>query len=68
MQENAVHIRRYHVGVNDADFARQLKLSALFNYCQESATTGAEALGIGMSFMEAELCHYPLARMSQLVG
>ncbi len=54
MQENAVHIRRYHVGVNDADFARQLKLSALFNYCQESATTGAEALGIGMSFMEAE--------------
>lgn len=38
---------RYRVMVNDSDFTKKIKLSAVFNYFQEIAATHADNLGIG---------------------
>ena len=54
MNEAGVHVRSFPISINDVDFARQLKLSALFNYCQQAAISGAELLGLGMAAMEEE--------------
>lgn len=42
------------VGLNEIDFTRKLKPSALFNYFQEVANLAAEALGVGMNRVERE--------------
>lgn len=63
MQEEAVHTKDYPIGISDADLKRELKLSALFNFYQESATLAGEALGLGMGAMEKHGVAWILTRV-----
>jgi len=54
MTNSTVFFEEYAVGLNDVDFRRRLKLSALFNYFQDIANLAAEALGVGMERVEQE--------------
>lgn len=54
MEGTPLYCQTYHVGLNDVDFTRKLKLSALFNYFQDIANLAAENLGVGMTRVEQE--------------
>jgi acyl-ACP thioesterase len=41
--------KSYHVGWSDIDFNKKLKLSALFGYLQDAASSHAEELGVGLN-------------------
>ncbi len=41
------YIKNYKVGIFDSDFTGKIKLSAIFNYFQEVASTHASLLGAG---------------------
>jgi len=52
MQPVSVFKKRYHVEIRDVDFTKKLKLSALFNYIQETASRHVENLGTGVETIE----------------
>jgi len=41
------YIKNYKVGISDSDFTGKIKISAIFNYFQEVASTHASLLGAG---------------------
>ncbi len=47
MKLPAKFIRNYKIGISDSDFTGKIKLSAVFNYFQEVASTHATLLGAG---------------------
>ena len=47
MQLPSKYCRNYKVGISDSDFTGKIKLSAVFNYFQEVASTHANILGAG---------------------
>lgn len=49
-----VYLQDYHIGFSEVDFARQLKLSVLFNYFQDIASLAAADLGVGMAKLEQD--------------
>ncbi|HHW00632.1 MAG TPA: acyl-ACP thioesterase [Clostridiaceae bacterium] len=44
--------KKYQIMVNDVDFTKKLKLSAIFNYFQEIAGLHADELGIGFNTIQ----------------
>lgn len=49
MESTLVYKKKYYIGLSDIDFAKKLKLSALFNYFQDIASLAAENLGVGVT-------------------
>ena len=52
MKPVSVFKKHYHVEIRDVDFTKKLKLSALFNYIQETASRHVENLGTGVETIE----------------
>jgi medium-chain acyl-[acyl-carrier-protein] hydrolase len=44
--------KNYQILVNDADFLKKLKLSAAFNFFQETAALHTNSLGIGFNTIQ----------------
>lgn len=64
MDTTPVYAKQYLVGLNEIDFARKLRPSALFNYFQDIASLAADALGVGMTRVGPEFgVAWILARM-----
>jgi len=60
---------RYTVGYSDVDFMKELKLSALFGYFQDTAGKAADNLGIGMHVLtERYSVVWVLLRMRVEIG
>ncbi len=55
MEAVSVYKKKYHVDYGDADYYKNLKISALFNYFQDIASIHAENLGFGVEFLQKEL-------------
>lgn len=52
MEIEWIYKKKYHIELSDVDFAKTLKLSALFNYFQDIASEAVENLGIGINTLE----------------
>ncbi len=48
METNIVHKSKYKIGYSDVDFKKELKLSSLFGFFQDTAGAAAEKLGAGI--------------------
>ncbi|WP_462409586.1 acyl-[acyl-carrier-protein] thioesterase [Neobacillus sp. Marseille-QA0830] len=46
--------KNYHIDLRDVDLKKQLRLSTLFSYFQETASLASEALGYGIEFLDKE--------------
>lgn len=55
METVSEYRKKYHVDYGDADYYKNLKISALFNYFQDIASIHAENLGLGLEFLQEEL-------------
>ncbi len=47
----AIYKNRYTIGYSDVDFMKELKLSTLFSYFQDTASKAVEHLGIGIDVL-----------------
>ncbi len=54
METVSVYRKKYTVGINDVDFTKKLKLSALFGYFQDVASFAVENLHIGIDVLTSK--------------
>lgn len=50
---NPVYNKKYKIGISDSDFTGKIKLSSVFNFFQESASTHAGILGAGFDKLKS---------------
>lgn len=69
MSGEAIYKNTYTVGYSDVDFTKQLKLSTLFGYFQDTASVAADRLGLGVdSLVEKYALTWVLMRMRVEIG
>jgi len=69
MGTEAVYENRYMIGYSDVDFMKELKLSALFSFFQDTASKAVDHLGIGMDVLtERYSVAWVLVRMRVEIG